>query len=177
MLAWLCLIALKANIPPSLKSPSKATPPECIRSLLQQRFPIPVLAKLQRISPAQGVGSKEHCVGSMSIGTQFMHVVLFYELVIWFRCVNQARACKILWKGGEGGLLGDDVSCLYEQGVQRYANTYVDRKIGKTIKMLEPSVLIGRTFLGPMPSTEYINTFRLLNLMIAIGMWRDFQRA
>ncbi len=63
----------------------------------------------------------------------------------------------------------DDVSCLREQGVQRYANTHVDRQVGKSIKMLGMSVLIGRTFLGPTPSTEYINTFRPLNLMIAIG--------
>ncbi len=61
----------------------------------------------------------------------------------------------------------DDVSCLHKQGAQRYANTYIDRKVGKTIKTLGPSVLIGRTFLGPTPSTEYINTFRPLNLMIA----------
>ncbi len=52
----------------------------------------------------------------------------------------------------------DDVSCLREQGVQRYPNTYFDRQVGKSIKMLGPSVLIGRTFLGPTPSTEYINT-------------------
>ncbi len=24
----------------------------------------------------------------------------------------------------------DDVSCLYKQGAQRYANTYVDRQVG-----------------------------------------------
>ncbi len=52
----------------------------------------------------------------------------------------------------------DDVSCLREQGAQRYANTYVDRQVEKTIKTLGPSVLIGRTFLDPTPSTEYINT-------------------
>ncbi len=52
----------------------------------------------------------------------------------------------------------DDVSCLREQGAQRYANTYINRQVGKTIKTLEPSVLIGRIFLGPTPSTEYINT-------------------
>ncbi len=49
----------------------------------------------------------------------------------------------------------DDVSCLHEPGVQRHGNTYVDRQVGKSIKMLGMSVLIGRTFLGPMPSTEY----------------------
>ncbi len=64
----------------------------------------------------------------------------------------------------------DDVSCLREPGAQRYANTYVDRQVGKTIKMLGPSIFIGRTFLGPTPSTEYINTFKPLNLMIAIRM-------
>ncbi len=52
----------------------------------------------------------------------------------------------------------DDVSCLREQGAQRYTNTYVDRQVGKTIKMLGLSVLIGRTFLAPTPSTEYFNT-------------------
>ncbi len=52
----------------------------------------------------------------------------------------------------------DDVSCLCEQGAQKYANIYVDRQLGKSIKPLEPSVLIGWTFLGPTPSTEYINT-------------------
>jgi hypothetical protein len=52
----------------------------------------------------------------------------------------------------------DDVSCLREQGAQRYANTYVDRQVGEKIKTLGPRVLIGRTFLGPTPSTEYINT-------------------
>ena len=52
----------------------------------------------------------------------------------------------------------DEVSCLREPGAQRYANTHVDRQVGKPIKMLGPSVLIDRTFLGPTPSTEYINT-------------------
>ncbi len=41
----------------------------------------------------------------------------------------------------------DNVSCLREQCVQRYANTYVDRQEGKTIKTLGPSDLIGRIFL------------------------------
>lgn len=31
-----------------------------------------------------------------------------------------------------------DVSCLREQGVQSYANTYVDRQGGMPIKMLRP---------------------------------------
>ncbi len=30
-----------------------------------------------RFSPAWGVGSNAHCVGSMSMRTQFMHVALF----------------------------------------------------------------------------------------------------
>ncbi len=64
----------------------------------------------------------------------------------------------------------DVISCLREPGAQSYANTHVDRQIGKPIKTLGPSILIGRTFLGPTPSKEYINTFRLLNLIIAIGM-------
>ncbi len=29
----------------------------------------------------------------------------------------------------------DDVSCLREQGVQRYANTYVDRQVGKSMNI------------------------------------------
>ncbi len=52
----------------------------------------------------------------------------------------------------------DDLTCLREQGAQRYANTYVDKPVGKPIKTLGLSVLIGRTFLGSMPYTEYINT-------------------
>ncbi len=52
----------------------------------------------------------------------------------------------------------EDVTCLREPGAQRYANIYVDRQVGKSIKTLGPSVLIGRTFLGPTPSTEYLNT-------------------
>ncbi len=34
-------------------------------------------SELQLISPAQGVGSNEHSVGIISIGTQFMYVALF----------------------------------------------------------------------------------------------------
>uniref|UniRef100_A0A673GQY1 Pre-rRNA-processing protein TSR2 homolog n=1 Tax=Sinocyclocheilus rhinocerous TaxID=307959 RepID=A0A673GQY1_9TELE len=56
----------------------------------------------------------------------------------------------------------DDVSCLREPGAQRYANTYVDRQVGKPIKMLGPSILIGRTFLDPTPSTEYINAYKYI---------------
>ncbi len=52
----------------------------------------------------------------------------------------------------------DDVTCLREPGAQRYANIYVDWQVGKSIIMLGPSVLIGWTFLGPTPSTEYVNT-------------------
>ncbi len=37
----------------------------------------------------------------------------------------------------------DDVSCLREQGAQRYANTYVDRQVRNPIKTLGPNVLIG----------------------------------
>ncbi len=56
----------------------------------------------------------------------------------------------------------DDVSSLRKQGVQRYANTFVDRQVGKPIKTLGPSVLIGRTFLGSTFSTEFINTDKLI---------------
>ncbi len=52
----------------------------------------------------------------------------------------------------------DDISCLHEQGAQSYANTYIDRQLGKPNKTLGPSALIGWTFLGPTPSREYINT-------------------
>ncbi len=72
-------------------------------------------------------------------------------------------------------------SYLCEPGAQRYANTYVGKQVGKPIKTLGPSILIGRTFHGPTPSTEYgftqINTFRPLNLMIDIGLWRDIKPA
>ncbi len=40
------------------------------------------ISKLQRISPAQGVGSNGPCVGSMSIGTQFMHERTSNKLII-----------------------------------------------------------------------------------------------
>ncbi len=40
---------------------------------------VPEWSKLQQISPAQGVGSNGHCVGSMSIRTQFMHGAHFYR--------------------------------------------------------------------------------------------------
>ncbi len=50
------------------------------------------------------------------------------------------------------------VSCLREQVAQRYANTLVDRQVGKTIKMLRPNIFIGQTFLVPTASTERINT-------------------
>ncbi len=55
----------------------------------------------------------------------------------------------------------DDVSCLHEQGVQRYANTYVDRQVRQPIVMFGPNNLIGRTFYGPTPSTNYINTYKI----------------
>ncbi len=36
---------------------------------------------------------------------------------------------------------------LREQGVQRYANTYVDRQVGKPLIMFEPNILITFTFM------------------------------
>ncbi len=54
----------------------------------------------------------------------------------------------------------DDVSSLHKQGAQRYANTYFDRQAGQPIVMFGPSILIGRTFYGPTPFTEDINTYK-----------------
>ncbi len=54
--------------------------------------------------------------------------------------------------------------------------TYVDRQVGQPIVVLGPRDMIGWTFYGPMPSTDNINTFRPLNLVTAIGMWRDFSQ-
>ncbi len=64
----------------------------------------------------------------------------------------------------------DDISCLLEQGASRYANTYVDRQIGQPIVALGLRDMTGRTFYGSTPSTDDINTFRPLNLVIAIRM-------
>ncbi len=51
----------------------------CVKTLRSANpwMNVPKWSKLQRISPAQGVGSNGHCVGSMSIGTQFMHEAHF----------------------------------------------------------------------------------------------------
>ncbi len=51
-----------------------------------------------------------------------------------------------------------------------------ERADDDVLGMLAPSVFIGRTFLGPTPSTEYINTFRPLNLMINISWSYTFHR-
>ncbi len=32
----------------------------------------------------------------------------------------------------------DDVTCLHKQDEQRYANTYIDRQVGKPIVILVP---------------------------------------
>ncbi len=56
----------------------------------------------------------------------------------------------------------DDISCMYEQGAQRYANTYVDRQVGQPIIALGPRVMIGQTFRGPTPSTDDLNTYKLI---------------
>ncbi len=54
---------------------------------------------------------------------------------------------------------------------------YIDWQAGQPIVMLGPNILIGWTFYGPTSSTDNINTFIPLNLVIAIGMLRDFQPA
>ncbi len=63
-------------------------------------------SKLQRISPAQGVGSNGHCVVSlsMSIGTKRTS----NEQIIWIRCVNKERHAE--YAGGDGGgwVFGED---------------------------------------------------------------------
>ncbi len=71
----------------------------------------------------------------------------------------------------------DDVSCLREQGAWRYANTYADGQVGQPIVILGPKNMIGWKCFGPTPATDDINTFRPLNLVTAIWMWRDFQPA
>ncbi len=53
----------------------------------------------------------------------------------------------------------DDVSCLREQGAQSYANTYVDRQIGKPIKNTRTKLFDWTNISWSYtPSTEYINT-------------------
>ncbi len=53
-----------------------------------------------------------------------------------------------------------DVSSLREQGVQRYANTYVDRQVGQPIVALGSNNLIGQTFYGHTPSTVEISAYK-----------------
>ncbi len=55
-----------------------------------------------------------------------------------------------------------DVSCLREQGAQRYANTYIYREVGQPIVALRPRDMIGQTFYGPTPSIVDINTLEHL---------------
>ncbi len=64
-------------------------------------------SKLQRISPAQGVGSNGHCVGSMSIGTQFMHGAHFWlSETSWLSesGVLTKRDMQNMQRGGARGL-------------------------------------------------------------------------
>ncbi len=42
-----------------------------------------------------------------------------------------------------------------EQGARRDENTYVDRQVGQPIVALGPKDMIGQTFYGPVPSTDY----------------------
>ncbi len=46
---------------------------------------------------------------------------------------------------------------------------YIDKQVGKTIKTLRPSVLIGRTFLGPTPSTEYVTTDKYIHGLFSLS--------
>ncbi len=65
------------------------------------------MKKLQQIVLAQGVGSNEHCVGSMSIGTEFMHIALFQRAgYLNLVCVNLARHATYAERGVRGLELG-----------------------------------------------------------------------
>ncbi len=48
---------------------------------------------------------------------------------------------------------------LRKQGGRSYANTYIDLQVGQPIIALGQRNLIGRTFYGPTPSTDDINTY------------------
>ncbi len=54
----------------------------------------------------------------------------------------------------------DDESCLSKQGVQNCENTYVDRQVRQSIMALGLRYMIGWTFYGPSPSTDYINVYK-----------------
>ncbi len=56
----------------------------------------------------------------------------------------------------------DYVSCLREQGVRRYANTYFDRQVGQPIVALGLKNLIGWTFYGHTPSTDDISAYKYI---------------
>lgn len=46
--------------------------------------------------------------------------------------------------------------------MQRYANPYVDRKLGQPIIIFRPNTLIGQSFFfGPTPSTDDIKTYKI----------------
>ncbi len=75
----------------------------CVKTLRSANpwINVPKWSKLQRISPAQGVGSNGPCVGSMSIGTQFMH-----DLTSWLSesGVLTKRDMQNMRSGGARGL-------------------------------------------------------------------------
>ncbi len=76
----------------------------------------------------------------------------------------------------------DNVSCLHKQGARRCVTKFGDKQVGKPIVMFGQNNLFVRTFYGPTPCKKQliqnnINTFRPLDLVIATGMWRDFQQA
>jgi len=60
---------------------------------------VPKWSKLQQISPAQGVGSNGHCVGTIWEHSSCTERTS-NELIIWIRCVNKESHTKCAEQGG-----------------------------------------------------------------------------
>ncbi len=76
----------------------------CVKTLRSANpwMNVPKWSKLQRISPAQGEGSNGPCVGSISIGTQFITTWLSESGVLTKRDMQNMQS------GGRGGGMHED---------------------------------------------------------------------
>ncbi len=147
------------------------------------RVNVPKSCKHQWIFPAQGVGSNEHFVGRTQNTVHARSSLLTSWLSdsgVLTKRNKQNRQKKYYNTRKEYQVIdvclpfllclhsvherADDVSCLRELGAQRYVNTYIDRQVETTIKILRSSVLIGRKCLDPMPSTEYTGAGHIIRI-------------
>ncbi len=116
------LIALKANVPHSLKSPSKAT------------HPAPKYAHRLEYQ-------RQHYVGVVRTGVG-NHWATSCVIHHWKKCIVQLIKVLQYKEGRLGCWCLSAILALSALGAQRYANAYFDKQVGKPIKMLRPSVHI-----------------------------------